>query len=66
MVDYALQVDKCPCYFYQVNGVHIVALHQLILGGLSGQHPHLQQEFGRTLATHSVGPSNPSVAQTVC
>lgn len=66
MVGYALRVHNYPCYFYESNGWHLMALHQLSRGFFCGWHPHRQQELGITLATNSVIPSNPVATQIVC
>ena len=56
MVGHAFQVEKCSYNFYEADGLHLVTLHQLVRGCISRQHPHLQQELGRSPATHLAGP----------
>jgi hypothetical protein len=66
MASQSLWFKKCSNKFHEIDGLYIVTLHQFLCGGISGWHPHLQQELGRTLASYSIGPSHSVTTQAIC
>jgi hypothetical protein len=66
MVGHDLWFEKFSNNFYEDDGRYPVTFHQYFCSGVSGLHPHLQQDLGKTLAAYSAGSKNLAVAQAIC
>jgi hypothetical protein len=60
MASHALWFEKFTNNFHEDDGRYHVTFHQYFCSGISGQHPHLQQDLGRTMATYSTSSSHPA------
>jgi hypothetical protein len=66
MVGHAIWFDKCSIHFHVDDGRYPATIHQYFCSGVSGQHSHLRQDLGQTLASYSAGFAHPMVARAIC
>ena len=66
MVGHALWFEKWSNNVYEDDGLYPTTFHQYFCSGVSGCHPHIQQDLGRTLVAYSAGFAHPKVAKSIC
>ena len=54
MVDHAIWFDEFPKNFHEVNWGHLATFKLLFHGYISRWYPYLHQEYGKSLARHSL------------